>query len=75
MGTEPIKQVLITSKLGMYVWYPALMSVDFIQPGKQTPVTTLHIKIKKNNTQIGALTVAVRHMSDELKRRNLKEEG
>lgn len=66
--SESTRQTLITTRFGKYVWYPALMVVDFIQPGKKTPLVTLYIKIQRNNTELGATLLAATHMLSELKK-------
>lgn len=59
-------ETLITTRVGKYVWVPALQLVDWIPKGYRKATITLDLTIKQN-TELGAMIKATEHMLKMLK--------
>jgi hypothetical protein len=64
-------QVLITTRVGKYVWNPILQLIDWIPKGYRKATITISLNAR-NNTELGAMTKATDHMLKMLK--ELKKE-
>jgi hypothetical protein len=61
-------QIVMRNPYGRYVWYPELSLVDYVEQGK---IEGMQIDCldQKENTEMGALIVAAKHVVQEVEKR------
>lgn len=59
-------QVLITTRVGRYIWWDALQVVDWIPKGSRRASITISLRVSEN-TELGAMIKATDHMLKMLK--------
>ena len=64
-------KVLITTRVGRYIWEPAFQVVDFIPKGKKKAEFTIYLR-EPDNTELRATIRATQDMLTKLKE-SLKE--
>jgi len=63
---ETWKKVLITTRVGKYVWHSMFQVVDWIPKGSRTATITISLR-NSENTELGAMIKATDHMLKMLK--------